>query len=297
MTNGGGVTEAERCTKLSRQLGVNILPSQLVQAHTILRKLKHKYADKPVLILGGKLDKGREVAESYGFRKAYTTLDLLAWDKSIWPFHELTDIEKAATKKDDFSKIPFEAIIVIHDPRDWALDVQVSVDILRSRNKICREPYKPDAELGSDPEKNVELIFCNPDLLWKSDYPNVRFGQGAFKEALQTVLKATTGKEYPYTQYGKPYTPTYKFAADVLRARIEELEGPAPTSMPAIFMVGDNPASDIAGANGAAWKSVLVHTGVYDPTQGPPAHRPTVEAKDVEAAVHWAFKEVTQHPL
>lgn len=95
---------------------------------------------------------------------------------------------------------------MIHDPRDWALDVQVSVDILRSRNKICREPYKPDAELGqsckrpliicltldptgSDPEKNAELIFCNPDLLWKSDYPNVRFGQGAFKEALQTVLK------------------------------------------------------------------------------------------------------------
>ncbi|KAG8949078.1 hypothetical protein FRC00_008277, partial [Tulasnella sp. 408] len=168
---------------------------------------------------------------------------------------------------EDFSKIPFEAIIVIHDPRDWALDVQVSVDILRSRNGICREPYKPDAELGSDPENNVELIFCNPDLLWKSDYPNVRFGQGAFKEALQTVLKATTGREYPYTQYGKPYTPTYKFAADVLRARIEELEGPAPTSMPTIFMVGDNPASDIAGANGASWKSVLVHTGVYDPTQ------------------------------
>ncbi|KAG8995117.1 hypothetical protein FRB90_000258, partial [Tulasnella sp. 427] len=172
MTNGGGVTEAERCTKLSRQLGFDILPSQLVQAHTILRKLRHKYADKPVLILGGKLGKGREVAESYGFSKAYTTLDILAWDKSIWPFHELTDIEKASTKQEDFSKVPFEAIIVIHDPRDWALDVQICVDILRSRKKICREPYKPDSELGNGTENDVDLIFCNPDLLWKSDYPN-----------------------------------------------------------------------------------------------------------------------------
>lgn len=32
--------------------------------------------------------------------------------------------------------------------------------------------------------------------------------------------------------------------------------------------LSDNPASDIAGANGASWKSILVHTGVYDPTQG-----------------------------
>lgn len=27
MTNGGGVTEAERCTKLSRQLGVDVRPT------------------------------------------------------------------------------------------------------------------------------------------------------------------------------------------------------------------------------------------------------------------------------
>jgi len=51
-----------------------------------------------------------------------------------------------------------------------------------------------------------------------------------------------------------------------------------------IFMVGDNPESDIAGANAAGWKSFLVETGVYDPGS-PPSHKPTEMVSDVEAAV------------
>jgi len=58
-------------------------------------------------------------------------------------------------------------------------------------------------------------------------------------------------------------------------------------------MIGDNPESDIAGANGAGWKSILVHTGVYDPSEGRPTHTPTVEAEDVQKAVWWAFKDAT----
>ena len=49
-------------------------------------------------------------------------------------------------------------------------------------------------------------------------------------------------------------------------------------------------AIDIAGANAAGWSSVLVHTGVYDPQQGPPAHIPTHQASDVEEAVKWAIQ-------
>ena len=47
---------------------------------------------------------------------------------------------------------------------------------------------------------------------------------------------------------------------------------------------------DIAGANGANWNSVLVRTGVYDPEEGPPRHRPTHIAEDVAEAVEWAIK-------
>lgn len=51
-------------------------------------------------------------------------------------------------------------------------------------------------------------------------------------------------------------------------------------------MVGDNPASDIAGANAAGWSSFLVKTGVYDESLGlPPDHKPTKIVKDVGEAV------------
>lgn len=51
-------------------------------------------------------------------------------------------------------------------------------------------------------------------------------------------------------------------------------------------MVGDNPESDIAGANAASWSSFLVKTGVYDESLGlPPTHAPTEIVEDVESAV------------
>ena len=50
------------------------------------------------------------------------------------------------------------------------------------------------------------------------------------------------------------------------------------------------PLADIAGANAAGWSSVLVRTGVYDRADGPPAHNPTHEAGNVEAAVQWAIE-------
>ena len=77
--------------------------------------------------------------------------------------------------------------------------------------------------------------------------------------------------------------------------------------LPPVYMVGDNPESgkssfllsfpdltkstltDIAGANGAKWNSVLVHTGVHDPARGPPRHSPTHQAANVEEAVRWAI--------
>ena len=40
-----------------------IRPDQYIQAHTILKTKSNKYADKPVLVLGGKLDTVRKVAE------------------------------------------------------------------------------------------------------------------------------------------------------------------------------------------------------------------------------------------
>lgn len=79
----------------------------------------------------------------------------------------------------------------------------------------------------------------------------------------------------------------------MLRSQYEGLMpkvGDKSAQMPKVFMIGDNPDSDIAGANAAGWYSILVETGVYDPSNGnPPAYRPTAIVRDVEDAVRWAI--------
>ncbi|KZT20001.1 HAD-superfamily hydrolase [Neolentinus lepideus HHB14362 ss-1] len=286
ITNGGGISEDERCRKLTGQFGFEIKPTQYIQAHTVLKSVVHKYAKEPVLVLGGKRDQVRKVAEGYGFENVYTTLDVMAWNPSIWPFYELSPEEHTSTKKVNFTSIPLRAVFVFHDPRNWALDVQVLCDVIQSGG-IIGGPYLP---VEQQLESGIDVVFCNPDLLWRSDFERPRLGQGAFREAFLAVYQALTGKRYPCIQYGKPTKATYKFAEKVLVDRLEEISGVRPSVHPEVYMVGDNPESDIAGANGAGWSSVLVRTGVYNPEQGPPTHTPTYIAEDVEEAVEWAIK-------
>ncbi|KAK2467848.1 hypothetical protein APHAL10511_000143 [Amanita phalloides] len=285
LTNGGGVSEVDRCQKLSQQLGFPISPDQYIQAHTILKRKCSEYADKPVLVLGGNPDVVRHVAESYGFQKVYTTLDILNWNPSVWPFYDVSTTERVSAKIDNFSKVRFSAAFVFHDPLNWGLDVQIICDILLSGGIVGGPRVLP----GSPMHNSVELVFCSSDLLWGSDFEQPRLGQGAFKEALLSVYKALTGSAYPYIQYGKPTTATYNFAEHVMRKLLEKDYGSG-TAMPRLYMIGDNPASDIAGATAAGWESILVRTGVYDPRQGRPSCNPTHEAKDVEEAVEWAIK-------
>lgn len=66
----------------------------------------------------------------------------------------------------------------------------------RSPSNTERSPNAGTADDGNPP---VELVFCNPDLLWKSDFPQPRIGQGAFREAFQAVYKV----RFPGTGYNK----------------------------------------------------------------------------------------------
>lgn len=115
---------------------------------------------------------------------------------------------------------------MFHDPRNWALDVQVLCDILRFGGYVLPGHAFPSATTpSSSSDEPVKLVYCNPDLLWGSGYPASRIGQGAFRIAFQAVFKALTGREYPYTQYGKPTTATYEFAEKLLRDQLKIFRG------------------------------------------------------------------------
>ncbi|TCD62477.1 hypothetical protein EIP91_006825 [Steccherinum ochraceum] len=286
LTNGGGVSEEAKAADLTSIIGHEIDPSRVILAHTVLKAAASKFADDPILVLGGKNDEVRKVAESYGFKQVYTSLDVLAWNPSAWPFVSLNEEERRTAKPADFSQISLRAALVFHDPRHWSLDIQLLCDMILSDGIIGGPCVNPSGEQAED---GIELVFCNPDLLWKSDFPQTRLGQGAFREAFQSVFMNLTGATYPYLQLGKPTKPTYDYAKRILLDQLSRDTPEVSQPTPQVYMVGDNPESDIAGANHAGWKSLLVRTGVYDPARGPPTHSPTHEVEDVEEAVALAI--------
>jgi ribonucleotide monophosphatase NagD (HAD superfamily) len=63
LTNGGGVTEAEKASQISEIVGVRIDPKQVILSHSPMQSLAEKYKEKRVLIVGGRGRKCYDVAK------------------------------------------------------------------------------------------------------------------------------------------------------------------------------------------------------------------------------------------
>ncbi|KAL7621435.1 hypothetical protein AAE478_008757 [Parahypoxylon ruwenzoriense] len=321
LTNGGGKHETERVADLSARLGVELTTDNFIQSHTPFQTLvdgANGLRDKNVLVTGSDAEKCRVIAERYGFRHVITPADILAAHPSIYPFDPLMEEVYAATARPLPSRDPkIAAIFVFNDPRDWALDIQIIADLLMSEGGVLGsysakngDARLPDA--GWQGDGQPPLYFSNPDLYWSAGYHHPRFGQGAFQAALAGVWREVTGgkAELRRTAIGKPDGRTYGFAEEVLNAHRAALlpssgaEGEKDKEkeklepLRRVYMVGDNPASDIRGANeyesplGTPWTSVLVRTGVWSPERGgEPAFPPKVIVDDVKAAVEWALRQ------
>ncbi|KAJ1021214.1 hypothetical protein NDA18_005455 [Ustilago nuda] len=293
ITNGGGKHESARAKDLASDFGVPVTQDQIIQAHTVMKSLVPLYADKPILMVGGPEtppNAARQVMQSYGFNNVYTTLDLHAHKPAAWPFSTVHPDQLPYLRKDDFSEIQFTAILVFHDSREWGRDTQLIIDILRSHNGVFGTEHPPTEPL---PEKQIPIYFSHGDLLWGNDHSVVRFGQGAFRLAIENH---TTGREMHSTVFGKPNRITYDYANELLR---QHLINTAPSSTtaekakifgPSVWMVGDNTESDIKGAVDFGWSSALVRTGVYKDHKGPPNYKPTILVDNVEQAVIQAIQ-------
>lgn len=88
------------------------------------------------------------------------------------------------------------------------------------------------------------------------------------------------------TTGGKPTRRTYEFANGLLTDVVKRLNAP----LGRVYMVGDNPESDIAGANGFGWESVLVRTGVFRGETNDATHPAKVVSKDVLEGVITALE-------
>lgn len=321
LTNGGGKHETERVAEISEKLNVSLDASDIVQSHSPFAELvkgpdeTSALEHKCVLVAGGDGDNCRRVAEQYGFKNVVTPGDIFMANPSIWPFSKnfseyyktfARPLPKPVDPTDPTKGLKIDAVFVFNDPRDWGLDAQVIMDLLLSRGghvgTLSEKNGRSDLpNHGYQQDSQPHLYFSNPDLYWAAAYPLPRLGQGGFREALEGVWAATTGGpskgiELKKTVIGKPYQGTYEFAErQLLRNRAKNFKGVSDLPpLEHVYMVGDNPESDILGANsyrsgnGSKWQSILVRTGVYP--GGEPAWTPTTIADDVQKGVQWALQ-------
>ncbi|KAH7380075.1 phosphatidyl synthase-like protein [Pyrenochaeta sp. MPI-SDFR-AT-0127] len=254
LTNGSGKLEGPRVEQLSKILKSPISTEQFIQSHTPMRALAEYY--KTVLVVGGEDYKCREVAEEYGFQDIVVPNDIIASDPTIAPYRVFTEEERATSRPRDFTKTKIDAIMVFSDSRDYATDMQIIMDLLRSE----------DGRLGTmakDPvSQRIPIYFSQGDLLCPTEHPFPRMSQGAFRIGLEAMYKALTGVDLERVVYGKPELATYKYADEIISSWMETIHNDE--KLPSnIYMIGDNPASDIIGGNMYGWNTCLVRTGVF----------------------------------
>ena len=251
---------------------------------------------------------------SYGFKNVITPGDIYAAYPEIAPFASnfrsyyasfARPLPRPIQLDPSHDSLKVDAIFVFNDPRDWALDAQLITDVLLSERGVLGTYSKKNNDRslpnhGFQQDGQPKIYFSNPDLLWAAKYHLPRLGQGGFREALEGLWAALTGGpregvELQKTVIGKPFKETYSFAERQLVAHRHHIYPGDHPPLKKVYMVGDNPESDIQGANkyqspfNMTWTSILVRTGVY--REGTPAWTPKIIQNDVKGAVQWALKE------
>ncbi|CDK25097.1 unnamed protein product [Kuraishia capsulata CBS 1993] len=287
-TNGGGVSESDKIREVAKKLEYPTLtPGQIILSHSPFKKLTKSFSR--VFVVGGKADRCRRVALDYGFREVLISADYIACNPGIAPFHKYhADDELALDPKNsrvcaskDSINDPVDCILVFNDSWDSSADIQIVLDLLNSEHgKIgtFRE--------GKYARPSIPIYFSNGDFLWANDFKLPRFGQGGFKVQVEALYEKINGVPLESTTLGKPERISYEFAHHVLC----NWSGTTPDK---VYMVGDNPNSDIHGANAFGWESILVRTGVFKDSEiDYYDHLPTLGIFDnVETGVRKALED------
>jgi HAD superfamily hydrolase (TIGR01456 family) len=282
VTNGGGVTEDQKSAELTKKIGIRVRPEQVVLAHTPFSKISH-LKDKRILVVGheGCLD----VARSYGFSKVASVRDIHEENPTIYPHRTPASLPSSAEKGE-----PVAAILIFHDCLDWGLEMQIIFDIVvgRQQDAGSRDPSVLEVF-----KQKVPIYTSNADIVYASSHPFPRFTQGAFVEAFKSLYDLSTGEKLIVDTCGKPFKVQYDFATELLEKENQALQQDVITRF---YGVGDNPKSDIRGANNAGdnWTSVLVRTGVFTGPDNDTVDPADVVVGDILDAVQFIIADEPQ---
>ncbi|ETV88198.1 TIGR01456 family HAD hydrolase [Aphanomyces astaci] len=282
MTNGGGVTEVKKAEQLSDILKFEIPSTQLCLSHTPMRELASTYENDMVLAVGKSCDKTREVMEHYGFRNVVTASDLHSHFPASYPDISVSKVPHHGK----FDANDFRAVFVLMDPIYWGREIQIIMDVLTSH----------EGKYGTlaDNDQHVNLYSACSDFQYVGEHHLPRFGAGAFRAVLEDLYMRTTGTKLRQTLFGKPEPTSFEFAEKLLRHQLTAED----ERLAAIYMVGDNPYTDIQGANaaGGLWKSVLTRTGMFQGGLNHDDHPADAVVADVGAGLKWILQDFDSIP-
>ncbi|GMF46301.1 unnamed protein product [Phytophthora fragariaefolia] len=281
MTNGGGYPEDAKARQIEQILGggVSVPSERMCMSHTPMRALADQHGDELVLAVGKDGAELRKVMANYGFKHVVTADQLHRHFPSMYPD---VKVDEPLAHDGRFDSQPFAAVFVLIDPIYWGRELQIVMDVLCSPDGLLgRRTVEGD---GSGERQHIPLYSACSDFQYVGEFHLPRYGAGAFHAVLEDLFTRTTGHKLEKTLFGKPQRTSFEFAEALIDAQHEDVER--------IYMVGDNPKTDIRGANeaGGRWKSVLTLTGMHN---GPENHdeHPAYEVVDDVAQALAFIKE------
>ncbi|KAH8044952.1 hypothetical protein JL722_14433 [Aureococcus anophagefferens] len=133
----------------------------------------------------------------------------------------------------------------------WGRELQVVCDVLRSGGS-----RRATSAPARRPRRAKRAFVFFPRGLSTPRSTRARFGSGAFLTALDATFAELAGSALAKVDYGKPHASSTTSPSSARAGGLHR-----------VFMVGDNPLTDIAGAKraGDPWSSILVESGMWRP--------------------------------
>ncbi|EFA75173.1 hypothetical protein PPL_11247 [Heterostelium album PN500] len=286
VTNNGGFSERDKAKKISMVLKYNIDEDKVMVAHTPMKPLTEKFADKNVLVVARKKETAEGLARWYGFKHFTSIQEYVEKRPYLCPakyskfWTEGIANDYGIKEESVDNSIPFGAVVMFEEPADWGECIQILTDVLQSADGLITKDH---INLAS--KQIVELHVANPDFTYGGEFVLPRYTMGALIKCLSTVFEEVAGYPLTVTYYGKPYETTYNYAKQLLNVQLEKLKLSSPRH---IYAIGDNPQSDIKGANqleSEGWVSILVRTGIFKGTENDKVNPAKYVVNDVLDAV------------
>jgi ribonucleotide monophosphatase NagD (HAD superfamily) len=163
--------------------------------------------------------------------------------------------------------------------------MQVLSDVLLGHVNFPDHCASTKASTSQIAKQVVPLYSSNDDLLYNTEHPLPRYTQGAFMQTFEHLFKLYSGIELEVNRYGKPHRVQFQYAEKVLIEKALKLGASSkeigdnadddtskarPVQFDKIYMIGDNPRSDVRGARiaGQPWESILLGTGIHRAAPG-----------------------------